>query len=535
MEALSKEAVKVLHVLGNKEVTHISTTIGPEQEYFLIDKELYKQRRDLVFCGRTLLGAQAPRGQEMEDHYFGALKPRVAAYMHDLDEELWKLGIPAKTKHNEVAPAQHELAPIFSTANVAVDHNQLTMEVMKKVADKHGLTCLLHEKPFEGINGSGKHNNWSISTNTGENLLDPGKTPAQNIQFLVFLMAVIKAVDEYADLMRVSASSAGNDHRLGGNEAPPAIVSIFLGDELTAVLKSIEEDTYFGKQESVRLETGAHVLPHFVKDNTDRNRTSPFAFTGNKFEFRMLGSSASVATPNIILNTAVAEALAQFYEELKDIPAQDMEHGVHELIKRAIRKHKKVIFNGNGYTQEWVEEAEKRGLYNLVSTPDCLPRFIDPKNIELFEKHHIFTKEEIYSRYEILLENYVKTIQIEAKTMKEMLSKDFLPAVGSYGASVADQAMAMKAFAPSLSTDSAEALVTSLGQTYEEISKGLGDLEQEIQEAGAMDNMQEAADYCHKTLLSTMDKLRQAADEAETKIPEEELPYPTYDALLFSV
>lgn len=535
MEALSKEAVKVLHVLGNKEVTHISTTIGPEQEYFLIDKELYKQRRDLVFCGRTLLGAQAPRGQEMEDHYFGALKPRVAAYMHDLDEELWKLGIPAKTKHNEVAPAQHELAPIFSTANVAVDHNQLTMEVMKKVADKHGLTCLLHEKPFEGINGSGKHNNWSISTNTGENLLDPGKTPAQNIQFLVFLMAVIKAVDEYADLMRVSASSAGNDHRLGGNEAPPAIVSIFLGDELTAVLKSIEEDTYFGKQESVRLETGAHVLPHFVKDNTDRNRTSPFAFTGNKFEFRMLGSSASVATPNIILNTAVAEALAQFYEELKDIPAQDMEHGVHELIKRAIRKHKKVIFNGNGYTQEWVEEAEKRGLYNLVSTPDCLPRFIDPKNIELFEKHHIFTKEEIYSRYEILLENYVKTIQIEAKTMKEMLSKDFLPAVGSYGASVADQAMAMKAFAPSLSTDSAQALVTSLGQTYEEISKGLGDLGQEIQEAGAMDNMQEAADYCHKTLLSTMDKLRQAADEAETKIPEEELPYPTYDALLFSV
>lgn len=535
MEALSKEAVKVLHVLGNKEVTHISTTIGPEQEYFLIDKELYKQRRDLVFCGRTLLGAQAPRGQEMEDHYFGALKPRVAAYMHDLDEELWKLGIPAKTKHNEVAPAQHELAPIFSTANVAVDHNQLTMEVMKKVADKHGLTCLLHEKPFEGINGSGKHNNWSISTNTGENLLDPGKTPAQNIQFLVFLMAVIKAVDEYADLMRVSASSAGNDHRLGGNEAPPAIVSIFLGDELTAVLKSIEEDTYFGKQESVRLETGAHVLPHFVKDNTDRNRTSPFAFTGNKFEFRMLGSSASVATPNIILNTAVAEALAQFYEELKDIPAQDMEHGVHELIKRAIRKHKKVIFNGNGYTQEWVEEAEKRGLYNLVSTPDCLPRFIDPKNIDLFEKHHIFTKEEIYSRYEILLENYVKTIQIEAKTMKEMLSKDFLPAVGSYGASVADQAMAMKAFAPSLSTDSAQSLVTSLGQTYEEISKGLGDLEQEIQEAGAMDNMQEAADYCHKTLLSTMDKLRQAADEAETKIPEEELPYPTYDALLFSV
>ena len=375
MEALSNEAVKILHILGNTAVTHVSTTIGPEQEYFLVDKDLYKQRRDLVLCGRTLMGASAPRGQEMEDHYFGALKPRVAAYMHDLDEELWKLGIPAKTKHNEVAPSQHELVPSFDTANVAVDHNQLTMEIMKKVADKHGLACLLHEKPFEGINGSGKHNNWSISTNTGENLLDPGKTPDQNIQFLVFLMAVIKAVDEYADLMRVSAASAGNDHRLGGNEAPPAIVSIFLGDELTAVLKSIEEDTYFDEHQSVQLETGAHVLPHFMKDNTDRNRTSPFAFTGNKFEFRMLGSSASVATPNIILNTAVAEALSQFAKELEGTAPEDMEHAVHELIKRAIKKHKKVIFNGNGYTEEWVEEAKKRGLYNLESTPDCLPQF----------------------------------------------------------------------------------------------------------------------------------------------------------------
>ena len=370
MEALSNEAVKILHILGNTAVTHVSTTIGPEQEYFLVDKDLYKQRRDLVLCGRTLMGASAPRGQEMEDHYFGALKPRVAAYMHDLDEELWKLGIPAKTKHNEVAPSQHELAPIFDTANVAVDHNQLTMEIMKKVADKHGLACLLHEKPFEGINGSGKHNNWSISTNTGENLLDPGKTPDQNIQFLVFLMAVIKAVDEYADLMRVSAASAGNDHRLGGNEAPPAIVSIFLGDELTAVLKSIEEDTYFDEHQSVQLETGAHVLPHFMKDNTDRNRTSPFAFTGNKFEFRMLGSSASVATPNIILNTAVAEALSQFAKELEGTAPEDMEHAVHELIKRAIKKHKKVIFNGNGYTEEWVEEAKREvyTIWNLLLT-----------------------------------------------------------------------------------------------------------------------------------------------------------------------
>ena len=395
METLNTEAVKMLKLLGNETVTSISTTIGPEQEYFLVDKDLYKKRKDLVFCGRTLFGAPAPKGQEMEDHYFGSLKPKVAAYMHDLDVELWKLGIPAKTKHNEVAPAQHELAPIFDTANVAVDHNQLTMEIMKKVADKHGLVCLLHEKPFEGINGSGKHNNWSLITNDGVNLLNPGSTPAQNIQFLVFLMAVIKAVDEYADLMRVSATSAGNDHRLGGNEAPPAIVSIFLGDELTAVLESIENDTFFGKQKKVQLDIGAHVLPHFVKDTTDRNRTSPFAFTGNKFEFRMLGSAASVANPNVVLNTAVAEALSQFYTELEGTKPEDMEQAVHELIKRAIRKHKKVIFNGNGYTDEWVAEAEKRGLYNLPSTPDCLPQLLADKNVELFTKHHVFTKEEL--------------------------------------------------------------------------------------------------------------------------------------------
>ena len=416
MEALNTEAVKMLKLLGNETVTSVSTTIGPEQEYFLVDKDLYKKRKDLVFCGRTLFGAPAPKGQEMEDHYFGSLKPKVAAYMHDLDVELWKLGIPAKTKHNEVAPAQHELAPIFDTANVAVDHNQLTMEIMKKVADKHGLVCLLHEKPFEGINGSGKHNNWSLITNDGVNLLNPGSTPAQNIQFLVFLMAVIKAVDEYADLMRVSATSAGNDHRLGGNEAPPAIVSIFLGDELTAVLESIENDTFFGKQKKVQLDIGAHVLPHFVKDTTDRNRTSPFAFTGNKFEFRMLGSAASVANPNVVLNTAVAEALAQFYTELEGTKPEDMEQAVHELIKRAIRKHKKVIFNGNGYTDEWVAEAEKRGLYNLPSTPDCLPQLLADKNVELFTKHHVFTKEELASRYEIKLDNYVKTIGIEART-----------------------------------------------------------------------------------------------------------------------
>ena len=408
MEALNREAIKVLKILKNTSVSSVSTTVGPEQEYFLVDKDLYKKRKDLIFCGRTLFGAPAPKGQEMEDHYFGALKPRVSEYMHDLDEELWRLGIPAKTKHNEVAPAQHELAPVFDTANVAADHNQLTMEVMKKVADRHNLVCLLHEKPFEGINGSGKHNNWSMITNTGVNLLDPGKTPAENTQFLVFLAAVIQAVDDYADLMRISVASPGNDHRLGANEAPPAIVSIFLGDELTAVLKSIENDTYFDQSPAIQMETGAHVLPHFIKDTTDRNRTSPFAFTGNKFEFRMLGSSLSVSGPNTVLNTAVAESLSQFAERLSSVPEEHLDHEVHELIKDTIKAHKKVIFNGNGYTDEWVEEAEKRGLFNLRSTPEALKEFVSSKNIQLFTKHAIYTKGEIESRYEILLENYSK-------------------------------------------------------------------------------------------------------------------------------
>ncbi|MCI8532820.1 MAG: glutamine synthetase type III [Lachnospiraceae bacterium] len=535
MEALSSEAVKMLKLLGNKTVTRVSTTIGPEQEYFLVDKELYRQRKDLIFCGRTLFGASAPKGQEMEDHYFGALKPKVSAYMHDLDVELWKLGIPAKTKHNEVAPAQHELAPVFDTANVAVDHNQLTMEIMKKVAEKHNLVCLLHEKPFEGINGSGKHNNWSLITNDGVNLLDPGRTPAQNIQFLVFLMAVIKAVDDYADLMRISASSAGNDHRLGGNEAPPAIVSIFLGDELTAVLHSIENDMYFGKQEKVQLDIGAHVLPHFVKDSTDRNRTSPFAFTGNKFEFRMLGSSASVATPNIVLNTAVAEALAQFYQELEGTKPEDMEHAVHELLKRAIRKHKKIIFNGNGYSEEWVKEAESRGLYNLISTPDCLPQFIVEKNVDLFTKHHIFTKDEIFSRYEILLENYVKTILIEARTLSEMLTKDFLPAVSAFAGQTAKNAASKKAFLPTLSMPTEEALVTKLTKTYTDLTDGLTQLADLVREAESIDDMQKEAEFCHTQILSRMEALRLTANAAETLIPDTLLPYPTYDQLLFSL
>ena len=535
MDVLNKEAVRILHILGNKEVRHIDTTVGPEQEYFLVDKDLYKKRKDLIFCGRTLLGASAPKGQEMEDHYFGSLKPKVAAYMHDLDVELWKLGIPAKTKHNEVAPAQHELAPIFDTANVAVDHNQLTMEIMKKVADKHGLVCLLHEKPFEGINGSGKHNNWSLVTSDGDNLLNPGSTPAQNIQFLVFLMAVIKAVDEYADLMRVSATSAGNDHRLGGNEAPPAIVSIFLGDELTAVLESIENDTFFGKQKKVQLDIGAHVLPHFVKDTTDRNRTSPFAFTGNKFEFRMLGSAASVANPNVVLNTAVAEALAQFYTELEGTKPEDMEQAVHELIKRAIRKHKKVIFNGNGYTDEWVTEAEKRGLYNLPSTPDCLPQLLADKNVELFTKHHVFTKEELASRYEIKLENYVKTIGIEARTLAEMITKDFLPAVSTYAAEVSKNATAKKSFMAAADTASEEALVEKLSTAYTVLTADVAELKTLIDTSFALEDTQKCAEAFHDQVLAKMEDIRTIASDIEALIPDSILSYPTYDQLLFSL
>ena len=535
MQTLDKEATNLLHIIGNKDVKHINTTVGPEQEYFLVDKELYKQRKDLVFCGRTLIGAPAPKGQEMEDHYFGALKPRVAAYMHDLDVELWKLGIPAKTKHNEVAPAQHELAPVFDTTNVSVDHNQLTMEVMKKVADKHGLVCLLHEKPFEGINGSGKHNNWSMITDTGVNILDPGKTPAENTQFLIFLTAVIKAVDEYADVLRISVASAGNDHRLGANEAPPAVVSVFLGDELTEVLKSIENDEYFAGSRAVQMDIGAKVLPHFVKDNTDRNRTSPFAFTGNKFEFRMLGSEASVANPNIILNTAVAECVHQFAEQLKDVPEDKMEDAIHELIKKTIIDHKCVIFNGNGYTDEWIEEAEKRGLFNLKSTPDALPQWIADKNIELFTKYHIFTKEEIESRYEIWLESYSKILNIESNTMVEMVQKDFLPSVFAYIDKVAATAVAKKSVVSDVSTASEGKLIKELSQLADEISTGLETLKADTAKALATEDPLANAKAYQTVVLSDMDELRKSVDAAETLIPDALLPYPTYDKLLFSV
>ena len=535
MQTLDKEATNLLHIIGNKDIKHVNTTVGPEQEYFLVDKELYKQRKDLVFCGRTLIGAPAPKGQEMEDHYFGALKPRVAAYMHDLDVELWKLGIPAKTKHNEVAPAQHELAPVFDTTNVAVDHNQLTMEVMKKVADKHGLVCLLHEKPFDGINGSGKHNNWSMITDTGVNILDPGKTPAENTQFLIFLTAVIKAVDEYADVLRISVASAGNDHRLGANEAPPAVVSVFLGDELTEVLKSIENDEYFAGSRAVQMDIGAKVLPHFVKDNTDRNRTSPFAFTGNKFEFRMLGSEASVANPNIILNTAVAECVHQFAEQLKDVPEDKMEDAIHELIKKTIIDHKRVIFNGNGYTDEWIEEAEKRGLFNLKSTPDALPQWIADKNIELFTKYHIFTKEEIESRYEIWLESYSKILNIESNTMVEMVQKDFLPSVFAYIDKVAATAVAKKSVVSDVSTASEGKLIKELSQLADEISTGLETLKADTAKALATEDPLANAKAYQTVVLSDMDELRKSVDAAETLIPDALLPYPTYDKLLFSV
>ena len=536
MDVLNKEAVRILHILGNKEVRHIDTTVGPEQEYFLVDKDLYKKRKDLIFCGRTLLGASAPKGQEMEDHYFGALKPRVAAYMHDLDEELWKLGIPAKTKHNEVAPAQHELAPVFDTTNVAVDHNQLTMEIMKKVADKHNMVCLLHEKPFEGINGRGKHNNWSMSTDTGVNLLDPGKTPAENTQFLVFLVAVIKAVDDYADLLRVSVASAGNDHRLGANEAPPAIVSIFLGDELTDVLKSIENDTFFSNKHAVQMDIGAKVLPHFIKDTTDRNRTSPFAFTGNKFEFRMLGSAASVANPNIVLNTAVAEVLAEFSAALKDVPEEEMESAVHALLKKTIEEHKRIIFNGNGYTDEWVEEAEKRGLYNLKTTPDALPHFIAEKNIALFTKHGIFTKEELFSRYEIWLENYYKTINIESNTLAEMIQKQVIPSVYTYVEKLADTAAAKKSVVAGISVASEAALISKLSTLADTMAKDLETLKADTAKAlASSDDVLACSKAYQETVLEDMETLRKSADEAEALIPDELLPYPTYDELLFSI
>jgi len=535
MDALNREAVKLLKLIGNTDVESVTTTVGPEQEYFLIDKEDYKKRRDLIFTGRTLIGAPAPKGQEMDDHYFGVIRPRVSAYMHELDRELWKVGIPAKTKHNEVAPCQHELAPVFDTTNVAVDHNQLTMELMKKIAEKHGFVCLLHEKPFAGINGSGKHNNWSMSTNTGVNLLDPGKTPGENTQFLLFLAAVIKAVDDYADMLRLSVASAGNDHRLGANEAPPAIISIFLGDELTAVIEAIESETFFKKGASVTMETGAAVIPHFTRDTTDRNRTSPFAFTGNKFEFRSLGSSASVATPNIILNTAVADALASFSAKLEGVAEDQLEDAIHQLIKSTIIDHKRVIFNGNGYTDEWVKEAERRGLYNLKSTPEVLPRVLDEKNVKLFTTHDIYTEKEIESRYEILLENYTKTLHIESCTLKEMMYHDFMPAVEAYLDDLTQQILRKKKVSESLSTAAQSGMLEKISAKYELLAKAILKLEEDIDAAEAITDELAKAAFYHDPVFADMEEIRSYADYIEAYIPDKYLPYPTYSKILYYV
>ena len=535
METLSDSATKLLHILGKKKVTRVDTTVGSEQEYFLIDKDLYTEREDLMLTGRTLIGAPAPKGQEMEDHYFGVLKPKVSEFMHDLDQELWKLGVPAKTKHNEVAPSQHELAPVFETANIAVDHNQLTMEMMKKVADKHNYACLLHEKPFEGINGSGKHNNWSMITSEGENLLDPGKTPGKNVQFLLFLMGIVSAVDEYADLMRVSVATAGNDHRLGANEAPPAIVSIYVGDELEKVLESIENGEDFTASDSKQLETGAHVLPHFVQDNTDRNRTSPFAFTGNKFEFRMPGSSLSVADPNIVLNTAVAEALDQICAKLEHVDPKDLETEAMKLVKKLLKKHRRIIFNGNGYTDEWVAEAEKRGLYNLKSLPEAMPQIKAKKNKELFEKHHVFTETEIDSRYEIYLENYSKTIRIEALTMLEMVKKDFTDGLMAYETALTDTAIQKKQVLAGAKCTLETSILTKLDAASEAIGLAVEKLEKDLAETQKITESLALATAYHDTILADMDALRAPVDAAEEMIPETYLPYPTYSKLLFSL
>lgn len=533
MEAINKSAVRLLHLLGETDVKRISTTVGPEQEYFLIDKGLYNKRIDLKFTGRTLFGAKPPKGQELDDHYFGAIKPRVVEYMKDLDEELWKLGVLAKTKHNEVAPAQHELAPIFTTTNVATDHNQLTMDVMKKVACKHGLMCLLHEKPFAGVNGSGKHNNWSISTDTGKNILNPGKDPIHNKVFLTFLIAIIKAVHENQDLLRISVADAGNDHRLGGNEAPPAILSMFIGTDLEKVLKCVEEDLPYNEETLKSLEIDVNVLPSFKKDTTDRNRTSPFAFTGNKFEFRMLGSTANIACPNTILNTIVAESLDYIsdYLEGKD----DLDKALNEVLKKILKEHKAIIFNGNNYAPEWVEEAESRGLLNLKSSAEALPHYTDEKNIKLFEKHGVYTKLELESRKEILLEKYCQTINIEALTMLEMVKKDIIPAICNYSKDLTQGALAKKNLSSDIDVSLETSLVSKISSLSACLSKKTAELDKVLLDAKDIEDSEELAKFYHDTVLSQMNEVRAIADELETIVGKGYWPFPTYTDLLFSV
>ena len=533
MERLSTEAVKILHLLGKTDVKRVATTVGPEQEYFLIDKELYDQRVDLKLTGRTLFGAKAPKGQELEDHYFGAIKARVAAYMKELDEELWKLGVLAKTKHNEVAPSQHELAPIFSTSNIATDHNELTMEIMQKVAERHNLVCLLHEKPFKGVNGSGKHNNWSISTNTGENLLSPGKHPESNVQFLLFLAAVVKAVDEYQDLLRITVASAGNDHRLGANEAPPAIISMYLGDDLDALVHSIIDGNSYESHGREKMQTGVEVLADFMKDNSDRNRTSPFAFTGNKFEFRALGSSLNIACPNYMLNTMVADELSQFYDELKD--AENVQEAAKEVIRKTFTAHQRIIFNGDNYSDEWVAEAEKRGLLNLKSLPEALAHFLDKKNVDLFVKHNICSEDELRARYEIDLEAYSKQLNIEALTMLDMAKKDILPAVTAYIREQVDAALAKKALSSSISAAVEEKLAEKLSEKQLRFVELTEELAQVTAEAAKVDEPLEQAFAYRNNVFAKMEELRSVGDSIEEDMSGEYWPYPSYTELLFGV
>ena len=533
MEALNKQALRILRLFGNNDVKCVRTSVGPEQEYFLIDKEMFDKRKDLVFTGRTLFGAKAPKGQEMEDHYFGVIKPRVAAFMAELNEELWKLGILAKTEHNEVAPAQHELAPIYTTTNIATDHNQLTMEIMQKVALKHGLVCVLHEKPFAGVNGSGKHNNWSMATDTGVNLLSPGETPYENAQFLIFLCAVIKAVDNYQDLLRISVATAGNDHRLGANEAPPAVVSIFLGDELAAILEAIESDKPYAGTKKTTLKLGVDVLPKFARDTTDRNRTSPFAFTGNKFEFRMLGSSNSISCANIMLNSAVAESLKIYADRLEGV--ENFEQSLHEMIKKTIKDHKRILFNGNGYDETWIEEAEKRGLMNYRTTPDCMPHLLDKKNVEMLTSHKVFTETELKSRCEIMLDNYCKTVVIEANTMVDMARKQILPAVEAYVKEVSKTAVAKKQFAPDASCEYEKKTVTKLSLLMEQILDKTEMLEDEIMKLKFISDVKQESYAIRDSILPKMGELRAVADEAETLTADKYWPVPTYGELLFGV
>ena len=534
MERLSSVAVKVLHLLGKTDVTRVTTTVGPEQEYFLIDKKIYDKRPDLIFTGRTLFGAPAPKGQELEDHYFGSIKTRVAAFMNDLDEELWKLGIFAKTKHNEVAPSQHELAPIFETSNIATDHNELTMEVMKKTAEKHGLVCLLHEKPFAGVNGSGKHNNWSISTNTGENLLDPGKNPESNLQFQLFLAAVVKAVHEYQDLLRLTVASAGNDHRLGANEAPPAIISMYLGDDLGAMVDSIINGSEYKSALKKEMLTGVDVLPDFKKDTSDRNRTSPFAFTGNKFEFRALGSSLNIGCPNYMLNTMVAEELSQFYDEL--VNADDLETALKELVKKTLTEHQNIIFNGDNYSDEWVKEAEKRGLCNYRSLPEAMEHYIDRKNIDLFVKNGILNEPEILARYEIELEQYAKQIRIEALTMVEMAEKNMLPSVISFVKELADTAIAKKSLSPSFSVYPETTLIETLSAECEAFAKKTEELKRAVENAvNYHSDSLTLAKYYRNTVFTLMNELREIGDSMERKTSAKYWPYPSYGEILFGV